>query len=522
VLLTYHAPNANYHHSSHTAIILSARSSVALRIYNTMSRTKEEFVPLVRNFVRIYTCGLTVYDYAHIGHARTYLFWDVVRRYLTWKGYDVYAIINNTDIDDKNIARAQELGVPVFLLGRYFACAFYADMEAFGMVPYALDCFASEYIPEMIETVKRIVDNGYGYVVDGDVFFEVAKYPDYGKLSHHKLEDLIAGERVEVDPRKRSPADFALWKAAKPGEPTWDSPWGPGRPGWHVECSTMAYNFLGGTYDIKGGAVDNLFPHHENEIAQTWAAYGIPLAKYYMHPEHLLVEGTKMSKSLGNFITARELLADWNPAVIRLFFLGTHYRTQMNFTKDGLAAAQSSWEKLQQFERVAAERIPPRPHGWVVTPEERARLDPEDIWTKLAAQLAESFSEAMDDDFNTPRAVAALFSLLTEANRQGIETSGGGGELMAALETWQKLTGVLGLRATRTSLTGIGVEGENTLGERLVSSLVARREQARKAGDFATADLLRELLDQSGVQLEDTATGTRWKITNPSKGKGND
>lgn len=479
-------------------------------------------MPLKRNFVRIYTCGLTVYDYAHIGHARTYLFWDVVRRYLTWKGYDVYAIINNTDIDDKNIARANELGVPVSVLGRYFARAFYEDMDAFGVTPYALDCYASDYIPEMIETVKLIIESGYGYVVEGDVFFEVAKYPQYGQLSHHKLEDLVAGERVKVDPRKRSPADFALWKAAKPGEPTWDSPWGAGRPGWHVECSTMAYHFFGGTYDIKGGAVDNIFPHHENEIAQTWAAYGIPLAKYFMHPEHLLVEGAKMSKSLGNFITVRELLAEWDPVAIRLFFLGMHYRTQMNFTRDGLASARTSLQKLQQFETVASQRVPPKVPGWMLTPEERAQLDSEGIWMKLAQQLSESFTEAMDDDFNTPRAVASLFSFVSEAYRQGVETSGSDSELTAALETWQELTGVLGLRAVHPGLTAGAVRGENALGGRLVASLVARREQARKAGDFAAADLLRELLKENGVQLEDTQAGTRWKITNPSKGKGND
>jgi len=495
---------------------------VALRIYNTMSRTKEEFVPLARNFVRIYTCGLTVYDYAHIGHIRTYLFWDVVRRYLTWKGYDVYAIINNTDVDDKNIARAQELGVPVSVLGRYFARAFYKDMDAFGVTPYALDCYASEYVPEMIETIKLIIENGYGYEVDGDVFFEVAKYPDYGQLSHHKLEDLIAGERVEVDPRKRSPADFALWKAAKPGEPTWDSPWGPGRPGWHVECSTMAYYFFGGTYDIKGGAVDNIFPHHENEIAQTWAAYGIPLAKYFMHPEHLLVEGTKMSKSLGNFITARELLAEWEPTVIRLFFLGMHYRTQMNFTKEGLAGARTSLEKLQQFETVVSQRVPTKPEGWVLTPDERARLGSDGLWIKLARELTAAFTEAMDDDFNTPRALAALFSFVSEAYRQGVETAGEDLDFTAALETWQELTAVLGLRVRPVDLTGSRATGENALGERLVAALVSRREQARKSRDFVTADMLRDILNENGIQLEDAPSGTRWKITNPSKGKRND
>jgi len=478
-----------------------------LHIYNTMSRKKEEFIPLKRNFARIYTCGLTVYDYTHIGHARTYLFWDVMRRYLTHKGYGVYAIINNTDIDDKNIARANELGISYRLSGDFFTRAFYGDMDALGVRPYALDCTASDYIPEMVDTVQRIIVNGYGYVVDGDVFFEVEKYPGYGKLSGQNLADLVAGSRVEVDARKRHPADFAIWKQGKPGEPVWESPWSPGRPGWHVECSTMAYHFFGGTYDIKGGAVDNLFPHHENEIAQTFAAYGIPLAKYYLHPEHFLVEGTKMSKSLGNFITVREALKDWRQQELRHYFLGTHYRAQMNFTEEGLNASRQAWERIRQFRTVVEGALRRAfPEGMGVN--DLAGLDPESPWARLADRLEQAFTGAMDDDFNTPRALAALFDYLTEAYKLGPESVASARELAQAHGRFEQLAGTLGLNETLTKDTAAL---DNTAFQVLVEQLVARREAARRGGDFKTADLLRDTLAAGGVVLEDTASGTRWK-----------
>jgi len=457
--------------------------------------------------VRIYTCGLTVYDYMHIGHARTYLFWDVVRRYLGYKGYGVYAIINNTDIDDKNLARAQELGLSYRVTGEFFTRAFYDDMDALGIRPYALNCTASDYIPEMIDTVQRIVANGYGYVVDGDVFFEVEKYPGYGKLSGQNLADLVAGSRVEVDPRKRHPADFALWKAAKPGEPAWPSPWSAGRPGWHVECSSMAYHFFGGTYDIKGGAVDNLFPHHENEVAQTYAAYGIPLAKYYMHPEHFLVEGTKMSKSLGNFITVREALKDWRQQELRHYFLGTHYRAQMNFTQEGLSASRQAWERIRQFRAVVADALERSfPGGMGVN--DLAGLDAESPWTRLADRLEQAFTEAMDDDFNTPRGLAALFDYVSEAYRLG---PGGAPsrELARAQQRFEQVAETLGLNET---LTEYAAGAHNLRFRPLVEELVARRDAARKEGDFATADRLRGVLAQAGVALEDTPGGTRYRM----------
>ncbi len=483
---------------------------MTLQIYNTMSRKKEEFIPLKHRLVTMYTCGLTVYDHMHIGHARTYLFWDVVRRYLKYRGYEVYAIINNTDIEDKIIKRANELGVPFTLIGDFYTRSFYNDLNALGVAPYALDCTASDYVAEMIDTVQRIVDNGYGYVVDGDVFFEVEKFSGYGKLSGQRLEALQAGSRVEVDKRKRHSMDFALWKAAKPGEPSWESPWGKGRPGWHVECSTMAYHFFGGTYDIKGGAVDNLFPHHENEIAQTYAAYGIPLAKYYMHPEHFLVEGTKMSKSLGNFITVRDMLADWRPAEIRLYFLGTHYRAQMNLTQEGLRGSRAGYEKLRQFRTVVEETLA-RNEMSEPGVSDLAAASADSPWLKLAEKLEAGFVEAMDDDFNTPKALAAIFDYIRDAYKQGLDEPGDARALAVAHRRFEDITATIGL-ADEPGLTTGKPSGQNEYFTGLVEQLVSRRETARKEGDFATADLLRGLLAAAGIALEDTADGTRWKL----------
>lgn len=485
-------------------------AKMALQIYNTMTRKKEEFIPLKRNFVQLYTCGLTVYDYSHIGHARTYLFWDVVRRYFTHRGYDVFAIINNTDIDDKNISRAGELGVSYKLTGEFFTRAFYDDLRALGVRPYALDCTASDYIPEMIDTVQRIVANGFGYVVDGDVFFAVEKFSGYGKLSGHKLEDLAAGSRVEVDERKHHPADFALWKAVKPGEPSWESPWGAGRPGWHVECSSMAYHFFGGTYDIKGGAVDNMFPHHENEIAQTFAAYGIPLAKYYMHPEHFLVEGTKMSKSLGNFVTTRAMLKDWSPAELRLYFLGTHYRAQMNLTSDGLTSSRAAWERFRQFRNVASDALK-KAGAEAQSVTDLAKADAESPWSKLAQAAEDAFTAAMDDDFNTPRALASVQEFMTEAYKLGIEGVSDTASFASALGRFEELAGVLGLDES-SSLTSTGLQGDNNIFAGLVESFISRRNKARADKDFALADLIRDLLREGGVVIEDAASGTRWMV----------
>lgn len=481
-----------------------------LQIFNTLTRRKEEFSPLKHGYVRIYVCGLTVYDFMHIGHARTYLFWDVLRRYLDFLGYDVCAVINNTDIDDKIILRSNELGISARELARFFTTAFYEDLNVLGALPYTITCNATDFVQEMIDTIKRIIENGYAYVVDGDVFYSVEKFPAYGRLSGHTLDDLIAGARVEVDERKRHPADFALWKSAKPDEPFWDSPWGRGRPGWHIECSTMAYHFFEGTYDIKGGGVDNLFPHHENEIAQTYAAYGIDLAKYFMHPEHLLVEGAKMSKSLGNFITVRDLLRKWHPSAIRLYFLGTHYRTQMNFTSEGLSSSMEALSRLNQFRRIVLgslgeEFIRQRDIS------EIAQFKEGTPFSNLARLMREEFISAMDDDLNTPRALSAIFNFVNEAYKIGIESTEDKLGLKLAYLEFEKLLEVIGL-GKELSLTLSHFHWQNKALSKLVEEIIEKRDEARKAKNFKLADELREQLRRAGIELEDTTSGTRWRL----------
>ncbi len=481
-----------------------------LRIYNTLTRRKEEFHPIKHNFVRMYVCGLTVYDFMHIGHARTYLFWDVLRRYLDFKGYDVFAVINNTDIDDKIIARSNELGINYRQLAEFYTSTFYEDLSALGALPYTITCNATDFIPQMIETIKLILANGYGYTINGDVFFSVEKYKDYGRLSGYSLEDLIAGARVEVDERKKHPADFALWKSAKPGEPYWESPWGKGRPGWHIECSTMAYHFFGETYDIKGGGIDNLFPHHENEIAQTFGAYGVPLAKYYMHPEHLLVDGVKMSKSLGNFITVRQLLQNLSPLEVRHHFLTSHYLTQMNLTQEGISSAKEAVERLSQFSRIVTNELDGKVENEEVT--EFENLSEGSPYLNLARQLVEAFVLAMDNDLNTSRALAEIHNFISSIYKTGIEGTKEKRELKYAYLSFEKLCKILGLDLKRF-LRDNTKNKENSILKKLVEELINRRDMARKARDFKTADSIKQILLDVGVTVEDTQSGTRWHFS---------
>ncbi len=485
---------------------------MALRIFNTLTRKLEEFSPLKHNYVRIYVCGLTVYDFMHIGHARTYLFWDVLRRYLDLLGYDLCIVINNTDIEDKIITRSNELGTSFRELAEFFTNAFYEDLRTLGALPYTITCNATDFIPQMIETIRRIIENGYGYVIDGDVFYSVERFPSYGKLSGFTLDDLIAGARVEVDARKRHPADFALWKSAKPGEPYWESPWGNGRPGWHIECSTMAYHFFEGTYDIKGGGVDNLFPHHENEIAQTYSAYHIDLARFFMHPEHLLVEGTKMSKSLGNFITVREVLKDWKPAEVRLYFLGTHYRSQMNFTREGISAAKEGLSRINQFRMIARRSL-----GEQVRANEDvlefSQMRKDSAFANLARKLEDGFIQAMDDDLNTPKALGELHMFISDSYKQGLEATEDKLGLKYAYLKFETIAGVLGI-GYDLCLTTTAKTWENSRVANLVERIIARRERARADRDFKTADELREELKEAGIELEDTPNGTRWRFRN--------
>jgi cysteinyl-tRNA synthetase len=433
----------------------------------------------------MYSCGVTVYDLSHVGHARMMMVFDVISRYLRFAGYRVTFVRNFTDIDDKIIRRANQEGVPAREVSERYVAAFREDIAALGALPPEVEPRATDHVPEMLALIERLVAGGQAYVVDGDVYFEVRRFPPYGKLSGKNLDDLLAGARVEVDERKRDPRDFALWKAAKPGEPAWESPWGSGRPGWHIECSAMAMRYLGESFDIHGGGDDLIFPHHECEIAQAEAVTGKPFARYWLHNGMVNMGREKMSKSLGNTLTIRELVARHDPAALRLFLLGTHYRSPLEWAEerveDSARALDRLWRPIDDAEKHAAsESLAPGPP-----------LPPE------FASVRQRFIDAMDDDFNTPEALAALFDF----NRalRGSEVSvpalvRGAAELKA-------LAGVLGLQGPRRS----------GLDEALIARLIEERAGARRQRNFKRADEIRAQIDRLGAVLEDTSIGTVWR-----------
>ncbi len=511
-------------------------TSMALRLYNTLTQRLETFEPLIPGQVRMYTCGVTVYDLSHIGHARSALVFDVVRRYLEYSGYRVTFVRNFTDIDDKIINRARELGIPWdALAGRYIE-AFYQDMNALGLRRGDVEPKATDHIPEMIHIIQMLEQHGLAYPVDGDVYYSVRRFPEYGKLSHRSLEDLRAGARVEVDERKRDPLDFALWKASRPGEPAWDSPWGPGRPGWHIECSAMAFKYLGESFDIHAGGEDLVFPHHENEIAQSEGATGKPLARYWLHNGFLTVNGEKMAKSLGNFITIRDALGRFSPEALKFLLLSTNYRGPLDYSEAAVHEKARALTGIQDFLR-AVSRLEtavslPEPDGASAAGTAQEDLHPAEV----------AFRAAMDDDFNTARATGVLFDLVREGNRLLREADRAARpgasalpELRSTADLLRRLGAVLGLnfgeggavvvsygsvRLTRPAtdavaelealLTG-GAPRPTDLESRLTSlvqELLVNREAARKAKVWATADSIRQALAAHGFRLEDTKTAT--------------
>ncbi|WP_374713537.1 cysteine--tRNA ligase [Symbiobacterium terraclitae] len=467
-----------------------------MRIYNDLTRQKEEFVPLEPGKVRFYNCGPTVYDYFHIGNARNFVVFDTVRRYLEYRGYQVTFVQNFTDVDDKMIKRAQERGITVRALADEMIAAYFEDAGALGVRPADVHPRATELIDEQIAMIQQLIDSGHAYAVEGgDVYYRVTTKSDYGKLSHKNLEDLVAGasERVDPDDRKEHPFDFALWKGQKPGEPAWPAPWGAGRPGWHIECSAMARKFLGDTIDIHAGGEDLAFPHHENEIAQSEAVTGKPFARYWMHNAHLMIDGAKMSKSLGNFFTVRDILKHFDGEVIRMFLLSAHYRTQLNFS-----------DQLVDDTRRALERL----YNTVANLEHLARTAPHaELTEQEAAVLAElatareRFIAAMDDDFNTAEGIAVLFDLSRELNSR---VAPGASRVLAegGLALLKELAGVLGLLQRERAAQDLDAE---------VEALIAARQEARKARNFAEADRIRDQLKAIGIVLEDTPQGVRWK-----------
>ena len=449
-----------------------------LTVYNSLTRNKERFEPLEAGKLRMYVCGVTPYDFCHVGHARCYTVFDTVLRYFRARGYDVTYVRNITDIDDKIIQRANENGEGIDALTGRFIDAMYGDFDALGIARPDIEPRATEYMAEMIDMIQRLIDNDAAYAADnGDVYYKVRSFDGYGKLSGKNLEDLRAGARVDVDEAKQDPLDFVLWKAAKPGEPAWDSPWGKGRPGWHIECSAMSEATLGKSFDIHGGGMDLKFPHHENEIAQSCGAHDGDFARYWVHNGFVNVNEEKMSKSLGNFFTIREVLKLYRPEVLRFFLLSSHYRSPLNYTQDNLDKAKGSLERLYLALR-----------GDIAGPTE---------------EFTSRFNAVMDDDFNTPQAIAVLFDIAHAINTADDDSRRASlrGELKA-------LAASLGLlqQDAESYLRG----GESDDAQR-IEVLIEERNQARKDRNFARADEIRDQLAAEGIQLDDGPQGTTWR-----------
>ncbi|MDH7514774.1 MAG: cysteine--tRNA ligase [Bacteroidota bacterium] len=460
-----------------------------LAFYNTLTKSIEPFIPLEEGKVSMYTCGPTVYDYFHIGNARTFILSDLVRRYLEFRRYNVTFVMNITDVDDKIIERAHREGTDAETVAHRYTEAFFEDAAALGIRPADVHPRATRHIDDIITHVMRLVEAGAAYVADGDVYYSVEAFPAYGKLSGKRLEDLIAGARVERDERKKNPADFALWKCAKPGEPSWDSPWGKGRPGWHIECSVMAMKHLGESFDIHAGGHDLIFPHHENEIAQSEVLTGKPLARYWIHFGFLNVEGEKMSKSLGNFFTAREILREYDAETIRFFTFQTHYRSPLNFSREGVTAAENGLKRLHALYEALGERH-----------EGSGALDIDGFERR--------FIEAMDADFNAPAAFSVIFDLVRESNRL---LNGAEGLRADCAERTRDF-----LRRTAGEVFGVLGSGEKQSAgqfdaEPFVRLVIEARQRARAEKQWALADFLRDGLRDLGVILEDGRDGTTWK-----------
>lgn len=478
---------------------------MSLTLYNDLTRKKEPFVPLTPGRVTFYSCGPTVYDFFHIGNARPFIVFDVLRRYLEHLGYEVTFVQNFTDIDDKMIQRAHSEGIEVSDLAARFIGEYYKDADALGIRRADVAPLATEHMPEIIGTIERIIERGHAYVSEGDVYFDVRSWPGYGRLCKQSLDELEVGARVEVGERKRDPLDFALWKAQKPGEPAWDSPWGKGRPGWHIECSAMSSKYLGTTIDIHSGGVDLTFPHHENEIAQSEAASGEPFVRFWLHNGFLLIDKEKMSKSLGNFMTARAARQKYPPLAIRLFMLSAHYRSPINFAPEGLEQAERGVTRLRNCRADLAFARRTR-----MGEEPGAGSFPSDFLAELK-RLDDDFHAAMDDDFNTAAAVGVLFEVVKAINSGLKEHPSLPVAFFDAAEAeLAKIDGILGVIGPE-ELPKEESAGEEALGDAEVERLIEERCAARKAKDFARSDEIRAMLAERGVVLEDTPQGTRWK-----------
>ena len=461
---------------------------MSITLFNSLSGKKEAFVPIEANKVRMYVCGMTVYDYCHIGHARVMVGFDVISRYLRYKGFDVTYVRNITDVDDKIFRRAGENGEPFSVLTERFIAAMHEDERALGNIAPDQEPRATAHMGDIIRLIETLIEKGFAYAADnGDVYYSVRKFEGYGKLSKKNIEDLIAGasERVDAGEAKRDPLDFALWKAAKEGEESWDSPWGKGRPGWHIECSAMSTCCLGDTFDIHGGGPDLKFPHHENEIAQSEAATGKNYVNYWLHAGAVRVNKEKMSKSLGNFFTIREVLEKYPAEVVRYFLISSHYRSQVDYSEDGLAEAKASLDRFYHAMRGA-------PQGG-----------------QVLAEYRERFELAMNDDFNTPGALSVMFEVVKELN---LARKNGVAEAADLAATVRELAGVLGiLQSDPDAYFKGGSEQKDGLSDADIESLIAQRWAARQEKNWAESDRIRDQLAEQGVVLDDSREGTSWR-----------
>ncbi len=463
-----------------------------LVIYNTINQKKEAFHPIIPGQIKLYVCGITTYDYCHIGHARVSVAYDAIVKYLKWAGFDVTYVRNITDIDDKIIERANRNKEPIENLTTRFIDFMHEDFDRLGIARPTSEPKATHHIPHILEMIQKLIDNKMAYVGhDGDVYFSVEQYHHYGELSHRKLDSLKAGERVEIVKSKQSPYDFVLWKKAKAEEPSWDSPWGPGRPGWHIECSAMSTHCLGDTFDIHGGGFDLIFPHHENERAQSEGATGKTFVNYWMHVGFVQVNDEKMSKSLKNFFTIRDVLDVYHPEVVRLFLLSSHYRSPINYTQEGLESAKNSLDRLYlALNTVWQENIP-------------AYGDLSELDKTLIQPFKDKFMQAMNDDFNTPLAISVLFELTKEINltKNRVFASG--------LIELAKAIGIL--PSTPQEYLKANKSAQVLLDDETVEKMIVDRAQARLTKNFSEADRLRKELESKGVVIEDTASGTTWR-----------
>ncbi|SEG77910.1 cysteine--tRNA ligase [Paenibacillus sp. UNC499MF] len=463
---------------------------MTLRMFNTMTREKEEFKPLEPGKVKMYVCGPTVYNFIHIGNGRPAIFFDVVRRYLTYIGYEVTYVVNFTDVDDKLIRKAEETGETVQELADRFIAAYMEDMKTLRIEPATIHPRVTDNMEIIITFINSLVQQGFAYENGGDVYYRTSRFKEYGKLSHQNLDELQYGIRIEVDERKENPQDFVLWKAAKPGEVFWSSPWGNGRPGWHIECSALVHKYLGESIDIHGGGVDLTFPHHECEIAQTEAITGKPMAKYWLHNEFLNIDNEKMSKSLGNGVLIREIAKKIKPETLRFFMLSSHYRNPLNFSEDGLTQAGNGLDRIQNC---------------VINLKHRLGIAQEDaLDDQVEARVKEietQFISKMDDDFNTPDAITAVFDLVTEANRVLQQERVSAATLRLIMGRFRNFDSVLGILARE----------EDELLDEEVEGLIEERNEARRAKNWARADEIRDLLTEKGIFLEDTPQGIRWR-----------